>query len=68
MKREIRPIREEERDEMSRIVRTAFNAGPGMNINVPVEWTLCAFENGKMATSYAFYPLSMLLNGAEAPI
>jgi predicted acetyltransferase len=65
---EIRPIREEERGEMSRVVRTAFNAGPGMNITMPVEWTLCLFEDGKLATSYAYYPLTMLLNGAEAPI
>lgn len=68
MSREIRPIREEEREEMSRIVRTAFAAGPGMSITMPVEWTLCAFENGRMANSYAWYPLTMLLNGAEAPI
>lgn len=68
MTREIRPIREEERAELSRIVRTAFNAGPQMDVRLRAEWTLCAFEDGKLTTSYGFYPLRMLLNGAEADI
>ena len=68
MTREIRPIEEKERAELSRIVRTAFNAGPQMNVTLPLDWTLCAFQDGKLTTSYGFYPLKMLLNGVEADV
>lgn len=32
------------------------------------EWTLCAFEDGQLATSYAWWPLTMRLNGRAAPV
>lgn len=68
MSLEIRPIKQEEMGEMNWILRTAFNAGPDMDIKMPLDWTLCAFEDGKMTTSYGSWPLTILLNGAEVPI
>ncbi|MCJ7604602.1 MAG: GNAT family N-acetyltransferase [Dehalococcoidales bacterium] len=65
---EIRPIKPEELEEFRRIDRMVFAAGPDMSVNMPSDWTLCAFEDGKMTTSYGFYPLTILLNGAEVPI
>jgi predicted acetyltransferase len=32
------------------------------------DWTLCAFDNGKMATSYAAWPFVMQMNGRAAPV
>lgn len=32
------------------------------------EWTLCAFEDGQLATSYAWWPLKMRLNGRSCPV
>ncbi len=39
-----------------------------MNVEMPPEWTLCGFEDGRLATSYAFWPLTILLNGAPVAI
>ena len=36
---------------------------PGVIQGVRPEWTLCAFEDGKLATSYAAWPLTMRFNG-----
>jgi predicted acetyltransferase len=33
---------------------------------VPPEWSLCAFEDGELATTYAAYPFTIRLNGAPA--
>lgn len=32
------------------------------------EWTLCAFEDDRLATAYAAWPLQMRFNGAAVPI
>ena len=59
---EIRHIKEEELDAFNRNVRIAFAApDEAHSIKVPVEWTLCAFENAKLATSYMAWPLTLLL-------
>ena len=68
MSLEIRPIRSDELDEFNTIVRTVFAGEEQMNVPMPPQWTLCAYENGEMATSFAAWPLTMLLNGAPAPI
>jgi predicted acetyltransferase len=31
------------------------------------DWSVCAFEDGELATTYAAYPFTMRLNGAPAP-
>lgn len=65
---EIRPIKPEELDEMNRIVRTNFAIPGEMKVKMPTEWTLCAFCDGRMATTYAAWPLKMQLNGWQTPV
>jgi predicted acetyltransferase len=66
---EIRHIKEEEFDAFNRNVRIAFAAPDEThNIEVPVEWTLCAFEDGKLATSYMAWPLTLYFDGIEIPV
>jgi predicted acetyltransferase len=66
---EIRPVKPEELDEMNRIVQTNF-ASPQREVvlKMPPELTLCAFCDGKMATTYAAWPLTMMLNGSRTPV
>ncbi|MGD9142571.1 MAG: GNAT family N-acetyltransferase [Dehalococcoidia bacterium] len=65
---EIRPIKPEELNEMNRIVRHSFAIPDETFMKMPPEWTLCAFCDGKMATTYAAWPLTMRLNGSAAPV
>jgi predicted acetyltransferase len=65
---EIRPIKPEEVDEFNRIVHTDFASPPEFNVRMTPEWTLCAFDGGKMASTYGFWPLTMQLNGVQAPV
>jgi len=65
---DIRPIRPEEADEMNRVTRVSF-AFPGeVKVKIKPEWTLCAFSDGKMASTYAAWPLTMQLNGRRTPV
>ncbi|HEY8173961.1 MAG TPA: GNAT family N-acetyltransferase [Dehalococcoidia bacterium] len=69
---EIRPYREEEAPAFYRVPSIVFGnytlqpraQEPGSGI-LP-EWSLCAFEDGELATTYAAFPFSMRLNGARA--
>jgi predicted acetyltransferase len=65
---EIRPIKPEEHDEFIRLVRIAFASEGEFTIEIPPEWTLCGFHDGKMATTYAAWPLKMRFNGGTVPI
>jgi predicted acetyltransferase len=65
---EIRPIKPEESDEMNRIVRMNFASQGEALLKMPPELTLCAFCDGKMATTYAAWPLTMMLNGSRTPV
>ena len=66
---EIRHIKEEELDAFNRNVQIAFAAPDETHsIKVPVEWTLCAFEDGKLATSYMAWPLTLFFDGVEIPV
>ena len=66
---EIRHIDDEELDVFNRNVRIAFaSADDTFNIKVPVEWTLCAFEDGRLATSYMAWPLTMFFDSVDIPV
>jgi predicted acetyltransferase len=72
---EIRPYREEEHAAFVRIPSIVFGnyAGddrppPSNAIGIRPEWSLCAFEDGQLATSYGAFPLVFRLNGAKAPM
>lgn len=60
---EIRAARPEEMEEFKRVAGTALVMSPGVFQGIRPEWTLCAFEDGKLATSYAAWPLTMRFNG-----
>lgn len=76
---EIRPYRPEESDAFNRVPSIVFGnytgvarsempedqRGPDM---IPPEISVCAFEDGTLATTYAAYPFSMRLNGGKAPV
>jgi predicted acetyltransferase len=65
---EIRPIKPEELDELNNVSRISFGFPGDMKVKIPPEWTLCGFINGRMATTYAVWPLTMMLNGNRASI
>ncbi len=71
---EIRPYREDEATAFFRVpgivfgnhtdeARAETRAG---RMDIPPEWSLCAFEDGQLATTYATFPFVMRLNGAKA--
>lgn len=76
---EIRPYAPEEKDAFNRVPSIVFGnyngraysempeseRGPDM---IPPEISLCAFEDGTLASTYAAYPFTMRLNGAKAPV
>jgi predicted acetyltransferase len=59
MELEIRQAKPEEMEEFNHSVRTAFSLPAEFTVNMPPEWTLCAFADNKMVTSYAVWPLTM---------
>ena len=65
---EIRPARPDEMDEFKRVASTALVQSPDMYRAIRPEWTLCAFEDGKLATSYAAWPFTMRFNGEGTPV
>lgn len=80
---EIRPFREEEFQAFLRIPAIVFGNYPGEDgvgaatglvrnalgdVGLRPEWSLCAFEDGQLATSYGAFPLVIRLNGAKAPM
>jgi predicted acetyltransferase len=68
MPAEIRPAEPEEMAEFSRIVSLSLALSPQSFAAMQPEWTLCAFEEGRLATCYAAWPFTMRLNGAAASV
>jgi predicted acetyltransferase len=66
---EVRPARADEMDQFGLVAAYAyagaFGDGPDnvVSQNNRPEWTLCAFIDGRMATSYSTIPLTMRANG-----
>ncbi|MBW2624524.1 MAG: GNAT family N-acetyltransferase [Deltaproteobacteria bacterium] len=64
---EIRPANKEEMKEFRRSTEIAFlpspTEQPELETQMRPEWTLCAFEDGKLATSYAAWPFTISFNG-----
>jgi len=70
---DIRPITEDELVEYRRVATTALMISPSILPPEAIEairpeMTLCAFEAGKLATAYAWWPLKMHMNGGIAPV
>lgn len=65
----VRPIDPEEMDEFVRVVALCLNMSPEpIRASMQPEFTLCAFEDDKLATAYAAWPFTMRINGAPVPI
>jgi predicted acetyltransferase len=66
---EIRPARPDEMDQFGAVTEYAYAGAFGVGENNVVtrnnraEWTLCAFVDGRLATTYAVLPLTMRANG-----
>ncbi len=76
---EIRPYAPEEKDAFNRVPSIVFGNYTGRSYSetpeaergpdmIPPEISLCAFEDGTLASTYAAYPFTMRLNGAKAPV
>lgn len=70
---EIRPYREDEADAFYRVPSIVFGNYTGQPQSVerasamPPDWSLCAFEDGELATAYGAFPFTMRFNGGETP-
>ncbi|MDP9235979.1 MAG: GNAT family N-acetyltransferase [Chloroflexota bacterium] len=71
---EIRPYREEETEQFFRVPAIVFGnytgqpRDPAHGVDMPLQWTLCAFEDGELATAYGAFPMGMRLNGAKVSV
>ena len=65
---EIRPVIPDEMDEFKRVASTALVMSAEDFRWILPEWTLCAFEDGNLATSYAAWQLTMRFNGKSMPV
>ena len=67
---EFRPATKEEMERFQYIAANVFvsTQNPDATTVMQPELTYCAFEDGKLATSYAEWPLTMRFNGSSAPI
>lgn len=63
----IRPADAGEMDAFQHVAVRSLMVAPEAVAAIRPEWTLCAFENGKLATSYAWWPLKMRFNGGMLP-
>jgi len=65
---QIRPAEQEELGEFDRIVALSLAMQPGATLGMRPEWTLCAFEDDRLATCYAAWPFTMRFNGTPVPV
>ncbi len=65
---EIRQARLEEMGEFSRTVSTALALDASTIQGLLPDWTLCAFDDGRLTTTYGAWPLTMRFNGNAVPI
>ena len=65
---EIRPARPEEMAEYVNQASRQLGLPREMFIGMPPEWTMCAFTGEELATTYAYWPLQIRLNGRAVPM
>ncbi len=65
---EIRPALLDEMGEFVRTVSTSLALNPASIQGLLPEWTLCAFEDGRLATTYGAWPLTLRFEGNAVPI
>ncbi|MHB8578043.1 MAG: GNAT family N-acetyltransferase [Dehalococcoidia bacterium] len=65
---EIRPARSEEMRDFARVVSRSLAMPADQFAALRPDWTLCAFDDGELATAYAAWPFTMRMNGAALPV
>ena len=65
---EIRAAGPEEMEEFIHVVSSGMVMPPERFMGMRPEWTLCAFEDEKLTTTYAAWPLTMRFNGNGIPV
>jgi predicted acetyltransferase len=65
---EMRSILPGEMDEYKRVAGTALVLKPTSFEGMRPEWTLCGYEDGKLTTSFAAWPLTMRFNRGDVPV
>ncbi len=70
---EIRPATDAEMGDFRQVATDALMVAPGTYppeaiLAIRPQMTLCAFEEGRVATSYAVWPLKMRFNGGALPV
>ena len=65
---EIRPARPEEMEAVEREGSRQLALPREMFGGMAPEWTMCTFVDGQVATTYAFWPLQVRLNGRAVPM
>ncbi len=68
MEPEVRPARPSEMEEFMAVARLGFGFPSDFKVSLDAEWTMCAFIDGHLATSYAAWPLEMYLGGRTIPV
>ena len=64
----VRPVKASEMEDFSVVARLGFGMPAEFKVNLDPEWTMCAFIDGQLATSYAAWPLEMYFEGATIPV
>jgi predicted acetyltransferase len=69
---EIRPLTAEEMPRIDDMMVAVFagdlpSGDERASARLQPDWTLCGFEDGELATTYAAFPFVMRLNGAKCP-
>ena len=65
---EIRPARIDEIPEFAHQASRQLALPEAMFAGMAPGWTMCAFVDGELATTYAFWPLQVRLNGRAVPM
>ena len=65
---EIRAATADEMAEYTNVAATALGVRAEATWPSPPEHTLCAFEDGKIATTYLAWPYTMYFNGKDTPV
>ncbi|MFQ5380311.1 MAG: enhanced intracellular survival protein Eis [Dehalococcoidia bacterium] len=65
---EFRPARSEEMPAVAFNAARQMGMPVGMFTGMPPEWTLCAFVDGDLASTYAAWPLTIRFNGNPVPV
>jgi predicted acetyltransferase len=63
-----RPATAAEMPDVQREAARQLGASPAMFVGLEPEWTLCAFVDGRVVTTYGWWPLQIRFNGPAVPV